>query len=120
MWLLETSSQGHLQRWPRCVPPSLDVFRIFKWLTYHRFLIPAQLGIGKLGREHRSLAGIFLFLFLVGWLGELFLIPVCPLGACPVPVGCLPLPALVSGWPGEIRAEVESKVGEGRAGRLIS
>lgn len=56
---------------------------------------------------------IFFFLFLGGWLGELFLIPVCPLGACPVPVGCLPLPALVSGWPGEIRAVVESKEGEG-------
>lgn len=53
-------------------------------------------------------------------MGELFPISVCPLGACPVPVGCLLLPALVSGWPGEIRATVESKVEEGLAGRLIS
>lgn len=115
VWLLETSPQGHLQRWPRCALPSLDIFSIFKWLTYHRFLRPSRLGKGKQGREYCLLAGFFFFfsLFLGGWLGELFLIPACPLGACPVPVGCLLLPALVSGWPGEVRAVVESKAGEG-------
>lgn len=88
-----------------------DISEVFKTcLSWHR----------NIGREYCFLAGFFFFFFLWDWLSELFLISVCPLGTYPVPVGCLLLPALVSGWPGELRTMMESKVEEGLAGRLIS